>query len=385
MTEPLPPTGVHELPPLSLYVHIPWCVRKCPYCDFNSHESRHIPEPEYVQALLADLALDQPLAQRRPLKSIFFGGGTPSLFSARAIHDILAGIEQQVRFSADCEITLEANPGTTECTDLKGFRAAGVNRLSFGVQSFNDLHLQQLGRIHDSRQALTAIRQARQAGFTNINLDLMHGLPGQSLTDAMADLQQAIELAPEHLSWYQLTIEPNTAFYKRPPTLPPDETLADIQDAGHAHLEQQGFGRYEISAYSQPGREARHNINYWEFGDYLAIGAGAHGKITTPAGRVLRYQKTRRPEAYLAANEPFNAAEHLVDDEQLPVEFMMNALRLVRGVPRFMFSFRTGLPDCTLEKPLARLRDRGLMVAGTERLQTTELGLRFLNDVLAEF
>ncbi len=385
MTETQLLAGERELPPLSLYVHIPWCVRKCPYCDFNSHETRHIPEAEYVQALLADLALDRALAQNRPLSSVFFGGGTPSLFSASAIQDILAGIEQQIGFTAECEITLEANPGTTECTDLEGFRTAGVNRLSFGVQSFNDLHLQRLGRIHDSRQALTAITRARQAGFANINLDLMHGLPGQSLAEALADLQQAIELAPEHLSWYQLTIEPNTVFHKRPPVLPPDETLADIQDAGHERLERQGFRRYEISAYGQPGKEARHNLNYWEFGDYLAIGAGAHGKITRPDGSVIRYQKTRRPDGYLASGEPFTAMEQPVDAEQLPVEFMMNALRLVQGVPRPLFSARTGLPDNTIDRPLTRLRDKGLMVAAAQRLQTTELGLRFLNDVLVEF
>ena len=272
-----------SLPPLSLYVHIPWCVRKCPYCDFNSHAAGpEIPEQAYIQRLIADLQQDQPWAQGRKLTSIFFGGGTPSLFSAAGIGQIVSAAEKIIGFNEDIEITLEANPGTFEQEKFSGFRSAGINRLSIGIQSFNDAHLTKLGRIHSGNQALSAIDTARTAGFENFNLDLMHGLSGQSLAEASADIQQAIDLGAKHISWYQLTIEPNTEFYSRPPQLPEDDILADIQQMGMALLDEHGFGQYEVSAFAQPGQRSEHNINYWQFGDYLGIGAGAHGKITCP-------------------------------------------------------------------------------------------------------
>lgn len=371
--------------PLSLYIHIPWCVRKCPYCDFNSHELTELPEADYVQALCQDLQQDRTLAGGRPLQSIFFGGGTPSLFSAEAIATILQEARAQIGFTENIEITLEANPGATEYTSLPGLRSAGVNRLSFGVQSFNDLHLQRLGRIHSSGQAHLAFSGARQAGFDNINLDLMHGLPGQTLAEALNDLQQAIDLKPEHLSWYQLTIEPNTVFHKQPPVLPEDETLADIQDAGLALLQEAGYRQYEISAFSRPGKRARHNINYWQFGDYLAIGAGAHGKITENDGRILRYHKTRMPTDYLDPAKPFTAGASKIERNALPLEFMMNALRLVDGVPRSLFAQRTGLPDQVMESAVQRLISRGLLADDALCYRPTALGLRFLNDTLQGF
>jgi len=373
------------LPPLSLYVHIPWCVRKCPYCDFNSHEAARIPETEYVAALLQDLDLDLAFVQGRQLHSIFFGGGTPSLFHASSIGAILNAAERRIGFANDVEITLETNPGTAEYDNLAGYKSAGVNRISFGVQSFNDAHLHALGRIHSSGEVLRAYDQARRAGFGNINLDLMHGLPQQTPVQAQADLRQALALSPEHISWYQLTIEPNTVFHSRPPQLPADEVLWDIQEAGQAILEQGGFTQYEISAYSIPGRRARHNLNYWEFGDYLAIGAGAHGKITWADGTIQRYWKTRKPADYLAPDKAFTAGQNAVAREQQVLEFMMNALRLVDGVPQAWFAERTQLPESVLANPKSELIARGLMVDSPVQLQATSLGLRFLNDTLAAF
>ncbi len=373
------------LPPLSLYVHIPWCVRKCPYCDFNSHESREIPEADYVAALLRDLDEDLHLAQGRRLRSVFFGGGTPSLFKAQSIGRVLEAVERHIGFDEGIEITLETNPGTAEYHQLEGYRTAGVNRLSFGVQSFNDQHLQALGRIHDSSEARQAYTAARRAGFNNINLDLMHGLPGQTTNDACSDLQQAINLQPEHISWYQLTIEPNTVFYSRPPALPEDEVLADIQDAGQKLLQDAGYQQYEVSAYSRTTRQSLHNLNYWQFGDYLALGAGAHGKISTPGKGILRYRKTRKPGDYLDPQKPFTAGHDYVEPRQQTLEFMMNALRLVEGVPRQWFAERTEVTDATLERYLPQLVERGLLEAHPHRLQPTSLGLRFLNDTLAVF
>ncbi|MBU2884450.1 radical SAM family heme chaperone HemW [Gilvimarinus agarilyticus] len=381
------------LPPLSLYIHIPWCVRKCPYCDFNSHQSdTTLPERDYVQALAQDLLADAELAQGRKLTSIFFGGGTPSLFSAGAIGQILDHAERTLGFSDDIEITLEANPGTFEQDKFTGFRAAGVNRLSIGIQSFQDEQLQALGRIHDSHSALRAADTARRAGFDNLNLDLMHGLPGQSLSAAMDDLNTALSLEPEHLSWYQLTIEPNTVFYSQPPTLPIEDTLADIQDEGHARLEQAGFKRYEVSAYAR-GARAQHNLNYWQFGDYLGIGAGAHGKITQPnPGHVFRQWKTRQPEAYLSAQQgpgrysnPFVAGREAIDPTALPLEFLLNTLRLNEGCAPELFPARTGLPSQALEPHWQGLVDKGLVHPRHLRIGTTELGMRFLNDVLGAY
>lgn len=378
--------AVSVLPPLSLYVHIPWCVRKCPYCDFNSHAQHGaLPEEEYLAALVADLELDAPAAHGRELTSIFFGGGTPSLLSAAIIERILDTANAYVPFAPGIEITLEANPGTTEQQRFRDFRSAGINRLSLGLQSLDARHLQALGRIHDREQAIAAVQQARRAGFANINLDLMHGLPGQSVGDAAADLQQALALAPEHLSWYQLTIEPNTEFYKRPPVLPEDDTLAAIQERGFELLAAAGFEHYETSAFCQPGRVAKHNANYWTFGDYIGIGAGAHGKLTQPDGSILRTHKTRLPKDYLARGGRCDRGVEPIEPHALPFEFMMNALRLHRGFPRAQFAERTGLPWSTVAGKVDALVRRGLLRESDDVVAPTPLGQRFLNDVLAEF
>jgi oxygen-independent coproporphyrinogen-3 oxidase len=376
-----------NLPPLSLYIHVPWCVRKCPYCDFNSHEAGvTVPEAEYVQALLADMEQDLELVQGREVSTIFIGGGTPSLFSVAAYEEIFSGLRRQLNFSDDIEITLEANPGTAEQEKFKGYRALGINRLSIGVQSFDDKQLKALGRIHGRAEALRAADMARMAGFDNFNLDLMHGLPGQTVEEAVADLQQAIALQPTHISWYQLTIEPNTVFYREPPVLPQDDILWSIQEAGQSCLAFSGYEQYEVSAYAEAGRECRHNRNYWEFGDYLAIGAGAHGKITRADG-VYRYAKTRLPRDYLAAREScrFTATSGFISPEELVFEFMLNALRLRDGVEAVLFERRTGLSLSMIEKQLADLRSRELLVADKSRLKCTPVGFNYLNQVLKEF
>ena len=378
--------AVFSLPPLSLYIHIPWCVRKCPYCDFNSHAANgELPEREYIAALLADLDLDLPAVQGRALQSIFFGGGTPSLFSAHALGEILNGVAARINFARDIEITLEANPGTTEQTRFHGFRSAGINRLSLGVQSLNPAHLKTLGRIHSSEQAIAAVQQARRAGFDNINLDLMHGLPEQSIDNAAEDLRRAIALAPEHLSWYQLTIEPNTEFFKRPPTLPPDDTLAAIQDCGFELLAQAGYAQYEVSAFARDNRRARHNLNYWQFGDYLGIGAGAHGKLTAADGSITRTHKTRLPRDYLSAAGRCDRNPQMLASAELPFEFAMNALRLNDGFDTRLFTERTGKDWSLMAAPVSRLVQRGLLTDTGEHVAPTELGRRFLNDVLGEF
>ncbi|MGH1372286.1 MAG: radical SAM family heme chaperone HemW [Cellvibrionaceae bacterium] len=376
-----------SLPPLSLYLHIPWCVRKCPYCDFNSHKAgNRLPERDYVTAIAQDLQQSLDWVQGRRLESIFIGGGTPSLFSAQAIGELLADAERHIGFSDDIEITMEANPGTFEQDKFTGFRAAGVNRLSIGVQSFSDLHLQQLGRIHGGDDARKAVATARRAGFDNLNLDLMHGLPQQTPIDSEQDLQIALDLAPEHISWYQLTIEPNTEFYSRPPTLPVDDQLADIQDAGEALLSRAGFTHYEVSAYAKDHKRARHNLNYWQYGDYLGLGAGAHGKITLPEEkRILRPQKTRQPEHYLDAQRPFTAAEREIAPDDMALEFMMNALRLVDGVPSLLLAQRSGIELSDIEPVIEQLRQRKLLVDDNKRLATTRLGQRYLNEVLSAF
>ncbi len=383
-----------RLPPLSLYVHIPWCIKKCPYCDFNSHTNKGeaLPENDYVDALLEDLAAEtnSEHLQGRQLVSIFFGGGTPSLFSAAAIARILHGAEQLIGFAPAIEITLEANPGTVEQQKFKGFREAGINRLSIGIQSFNDAHLERLGRIHNGAEALSAIDIARQAGFDNINLDLMHGLPEQTPEQALADLQQAIDLQPEHLSWYQLTIEPNTAFHSQPPLLPLENTLEHIQGRGHALLDSAGFSAYEISAYARPQRQSQHNRNYWQFGDYLGIGAGAHGKITDISGqKIIRSRKTRQPVDYLSRltqGKTYLAEQFSLDEAERPLEFLMNALRLRQGVPIKLFAERTGMPLTTIEAHWQALEAKQLVQPlTTERLSCSSLGLRFLDSILAEF
>jgi oxygen-independent coproporphyrinogen-3 oxidase len=376
-----------SLPPLSLYIHIPWCVRKCPYCDFNSHAApEQLPEDAYVQALLDDLDSELPLIQGRPLQSIFIGGGTPSLFSAQAIGQILQGVAARIPFADDIEITLEANPGTFELARFEGFRNAGVNRLSIGVQSFNAEHLQRLGRIHNPVEALAAARAAVEI-FPRVNLDLMHGLPEQTPAEAMDDLQQALEINPGHLSWYQLTIEPNTEFHARPPSLPLDEALWDIQEQGQALLEKTGYRQYEISAYARPGQQARHNLNYWQFGDYIGIGAGAHGKLSRYEGGQLiieRRHKLRQPKGYFDPALRLAGQEVIAADERA-FEFMLNALRLTDGVRAELFRERTGLSLEHIEPLLQQARQRGLLVEAPSRLAPTLQGRLFLNDLLELF
>ncbi|MFI8609594.1 radical SAM family heme chaperone HemW [Pseudomonas sp. NPDC077649] len=375
-----------ELPPLALYVHIPWCVKKCPYCDFNSHAAGPtLPEEEYVDALLADLDADLGQVHGRPLSSIFFGGGTPSLFSDRALGRLLEGVERRVAFAGDIEITLEANPGTFEQAKFKGYRALGINRLSIGVQSFQEAKLKALGRIHDGNEAVRAADMARAAGFDNFNLDLMHGLPEQNLEDALFDLRTAIAQAPTHLSWYQLTMEPNTLFWSQPPVLPEDDLLWDIQEAGQALLAAEGYAQYEVSAYAQPGKQARHNLNYWTFGDFLGIGAGAHAKLSDPHGRILRTWKTRLPKDYLDAAKAFQAGERLLGADELPFEFLMNVLRLTDGVPASLFTERTGLPLASLDAARTEAQARKLLRTEPKRLCATAEGQLFLNDLLQHF
>lgn len=378
--------GSFLLPPLALYIHIPWCVRKCPYCDFNSHAAGPtLPEEEYVDALLADLDSDLHHANGRPLTSIFFGGGTPSLFSDRALGRLLEGVERRIAFAPDIEITLEANPGTFEQAKFKGYRSLGINRLSIGVQSFQEAKLKALGRIHNGDEAIRAADMARAAGFDNFNLDLMHGLPEQSIEDALFDLRTAIAQAPTHLSWYQLTMEPNTVFWSQPPELPEDDLLWDIQEAGQALLAAEGYAQYEVSAYAQPGRQARHNLNYWTFGDFLGIGAGAHAKLSTPDGRILRTWKTRLPKDYLDPSKAYQAGERRLDADELPFEFLMNVLRLTDGVPAELFSQRTGLSLAQLDAARREAERLGLLQADATRLVATAKGQLFLNDLLQLF
>lgn len=382
-----PPNQVlAQLPPLALYIHIPWCVRKCPYCDFNSHAASPVlPEEEYVDALLADLDQDLAAVYGRPLSSIFFGGGTPSLFSAAALGRLLAGVEQRIPFTADIEITLEANPGTFEQDKFVAYRKLGINRLSIGIQSFQPNKLEALGRIHTGDEALRSAEMARRAGFDNFNLDLMHGLPDQSLEEALDDLRQAIALAPTHLSWYQLTLEPNTVFWNQPPELPEDDILWDIQEAGQALLAEHGFSQYEVSAYARPGKAARHNLNYWSFGDFIGIGAGAHGKLSHPDGRIVRTWKTRLPKDYLNPAKQFKAGEKTLTADELPFEFLMNALRLTPGVDAELFAQRTGLPLQTLAAARAEAEQKGLLQVEPTRLVATARGQLFLNDLLQYF
>ncbi|WP_339100924.1 radical SAM family heme chaperone HemW [Pseudomonas atacamensis] len=381
-----PRTPLPTLPPLALYIHIPWCVRKCPYCDFNSHTASPVlPEQEYVDALLADLDQDLHAVYGRELTSIFFGGGTPSLFSAEALGRLLKGVEQRVRFAADIEITLEANPGTFEQEKFVAYRKLGINRLSIGIQSFQQEKLEALGRIHNGDEAVRAAGMARQAGFDNFNLDLMHGLPDQSLDDALSDLRQAIALKPTHISWYQLTLEPNTVFWNQPPVLPEDDTLWDIQEAGQALLAEHGYAQYEVSAYAQAGRPARHNLNYWSFGDFIGIGAGAHGKLSHPDGRIVRTWKTRLPKDYLNPAKSFQAGEKSLSNDEMPFEFLMNALRLTAGVESRLYPERTGLSLETLAEGRREAEQSGLLQVEPSRLAATERGQLFLNDLLQQF
>lgn len=374
--------------PLSLYIHMPWCVRKCPYCDFNSHA---VPdgklsldlEQEYLHALVEDFKTQLDFAHGRQIHSVFIGGGTPSLISAQGYQWLFSQLKALLPFEEGCEITLEANPGTVEHDPFAGYLAAGINRLSIGVQSFNTEHLKKLGRIHSNEDAISAIAHAKEAGFERINVDLMHGLPEQTLEQALNDLKLAVENGATHISWYQLTIEPNTVFFRTQPILPVDEVLEDIQEQGEAYLKAQGFINYEVSAWRKELPSA-HNLNYWQFGDYLSIGAGAHGKVTQADG-IYRFQKTRLPKDYLAKVP----AEHLqfkrIEAEDMPFEFMMNALRLNNGVAAKLYAERTGLSLDGLNALLTSLRQRKLMVEDPERLACTEQGHVFLNSVLEEF
>ena len=383
------PASLAQAPPLALYIHLPWCVRKCPYCDFNSHRApARIPEDDYVAALLRDLEQDLPLAGERPLQSVFFGGGTPSLFSPAAIARLLRACGERLVFAPDLEITLEANPGTVEQARFQGFREAGVNRLSLGIQSLDDAKLRALGRIHGRAEALAAVAAARAAGFSNLNLDMMVGLPGQTPEQALRDIDELIALAPEHISYYQLTLEPDTVFARHPPPLPADDGVWAMQLAARRRLARAGYRRYEVSAYARPGRQCRHNRNYWTFGDYLGIGAGAHGKLSDPAsGRVLRRWKPKQPRVYLQhAGTPAGiAGENALAPADRLFEFMLNALRLSEGVPVDLFSQRTGLDVAALAPARGEAVAAGLLHPDPERLLPTARGRRFLNDLVGMF
>ena len=374
------------LPPLALYVHIPWCLKKCPYCDFNSHERRgEIPQARYVDALLADLELALPGIWGRRVHTVFFGGGTPSLFAPEAIDRILAGVRSRVPLAPDAEITLEANPGTFERARFAGFRAAGINRLSVGVQSFEPKFLHALGRVHDADEARAAAAAAIEI-FGNVNLDLMYALPGQTPADAQSDLAQVLRFSPPHLSFYHLTIEPNTLFHRYPPSLPDDETAADIEDAIAATLGAAGYLHYETSAYARPGHECRHNLNYWRFGDYLGIGAGAHSKLSFPE-RVVRQVRHKQPQQYMEEVERGSplAEDRTVERGEIGFEFMLNALRLTDGVPVALFAERTGFALTLVQKGLDQAERRGLIERDHQRMRPTPLGQRFLNDLQAIF
>jgi len=374
------------LPPLALYVHVPWCVRKCPYCDFNSHEARgDIPEAAYIESLIADLDQALPLVWGRRVYTVFFGGGTPSLLSAAALDTLLSAVRARVPLAVDAEITLEANPGTFEAAKFAAFRAAGVNRLSIGVQSFNAKHLGTLGRIHDDLQAARAIEIAREH-FDNFNLDLMYALPGQTLSEAKADLARALAYEPSHLSLYHLTIEPNTYFHRHPPVVPDDDAAAEMQEAVEHTLEAAGFDHYETSAYARPGMRSRHNLNYWTFGDYLGIGAGAHSKLSFP-DRIVRQARYRQPREYMERAGAGSAVhtDEPVAPREIPFEFMMNALRLTDGFELALFEERAGVPLVSALRGLDEAERRGLIVRDHERVAPTELGRRFLNDLLQIF
>ena len=377
-------------PPLALYIHIPWCVKKCPYCDFNSHGQKgDLPVAEYIAALTRDLEQDLPLVWGRTISSVFFGGGTPSLFSGNAIGDILAMASSRLRFAPNCEITLECNPGTVEHDRFENYLSAGVNRLSFGVQSFDDGCLERLGRIHDAERARGAVKAAKDAGFDNINLDLMYALPEQTLAMAMHDVQQAIALNPQHLSHYQLTLEPNTLFAAKPPAgIPEMDDAWDMQEQCIALMAEHGYSQYEVSAYAKPGKRCQHNLNYWQYGDYLGIGAGAHGKISSGAdGRILRRWKPKHPETYIAnaGSAAGIGGDEWVAPENRPFDYMLNALRLVDGFSLNDFEYRTGLSRADIAAELNTAIDQQWLSQDGDWVKPTELGMRFANDVMALF
>ena len=379
-----------EQRPLSLYIHIPWCLRKCPYCDFNSHAvTSELPEGEYVSALCQDLETDIGLLELSDFSgfhSVFIGGGTPSLFSASAYEQLLDHIQKKVGIERGAEITLEVNPGAAEAEKFRGYRMAGINRLSIGIQSFHEDYLATLGRVHSGQDAEKAIELCLTAGFDNFNLDLMHGLPGQSIEDVLEDLKKALSLGPTHLSWYQLTIEPNTEFYAWPPTLPEDDLLIEMQDSGIELINEAGFQRYEVSAYSKPGYQSQHNLNYWLFGDYLGIGAGAHGKISDPdAGLIKRTRKKRQPEHYLASGLSRLAEVSPVPPEDRTIEFLLNSLRLVEGFCIDEYEARTGLGFSHIAKQVESLCDQGLLTKKEDIVRATTRGFSVLNSLISEF
>ncbi|HLQ85924.1 MAG TPA: radical SAM family heme chaperone HemW [Salinisphaeraceae bacterium] len=373
--------------PLALYVHLPWCVRKCPYCDFNSHRLLgDMPEQDYVDALLADLAIAIPANESRPLASIFFGGGTPSLFSPRAIGRILEAVAARIALADDCEITLEANPGAAEHGQFRGYRSAGVTRISLGVQSLDDAALRQLGRVHDARAALAAIDAVQVAGFERMNCDLMFGLPGQTPATAAADVASILARAPGHISYYQLTLEPGTPFYHRPPPRPDDDTIVDIFEASAATLAANGYQQYEVSAWARPGAACRHNRNYWTFGDYLAIGAGAHGKLTGADGSIRRSTRQRWPRAYMqlaGSSAVITETRELTPDERR-FEFLLNGLRLKNGITRRQYETRTGLSWAALQQHLAPASDDGLVLIDADNLRASERGWYYLDSILTQ-
>ncbi|MEE9343265.1 MAG: radical SAM family heme chaperone HemW [Gammaproteobacteria bacterium] len=376
------------LPPLTLYIHIPWCVKKCPYCDFNSHVAgKKIPEERYIDVLLADIESELAGVWGRTVESIFIGGGTPSLFSAPAIDRLLSGLRTRLPLKPGLEITLEANPGAIDQERFDGFRKSGINRLSIGVQSFQNTKLQALGRIHNSTDALFAMKTARAAGFDNINLDLMFGLPDQTTEDALQDLEQAMALNPAHISWYQLTLEPNTLFYQQRPILPDQDTLWDMQISGQNQLARQGYEQYEVSAYAKKSQRCHHNENYWEFGDYIGIGAGAHGKISDAASQsVRRTIKQRHPTKYLEANqEQRTSSSRLVSSQELVFEYALNRFRLTDPIQPDEFSMATGLPDTDFQSSLQTAIDMGFLTDEKDGIVTTRHGHRFLDDLVAVF
>ncbi|WP_140919841.1 radical SAM family heme chaperone HemW [Limnobaculum xujianqingii] len=371
-------------PPLSLYIHIPWCVQKCPYCDFNSHALKgDIPDMDYVEHLLIDLDNDLPLTGGRPVSTIFIGGGTPSLLGAEAMQRLLDGVRSRLTLEDNAEITMEANPGTVEADRFRAYQQAGVNRISIGVQSFSQPKLERLGRIHGPEEAKRAAHLAQGLGLRSFNLDLMHGLPDQSLEEALDDLRQAIELDPPHLSWYQLTIEPNTLFGSRPPVLPDDDALWDIYQRGHELLSAAGYQQYETSAYAKPGYQCQHNLNYWRFGDYLGIGCGAHGKLSFSDGRIIRTVKTRHPRGYM--NGKYLDKQYNVEADERPFEFFMNRFRLLEAAPRADFSRLTGLNESVIRQNLDSALKMGYLTETSEYWQVTEKGKLFLNSLLELF
>lgn len=374
--------------PLSLYVHLPWCLHKCPYCDFNSYRAAGaVPEHRYVDALLRDLDAEADLVAGRPIESVFIGGGTPSLFAGSAIARLLEGVRARVDVADDAEITLEANPGASDAARFAAYRRAGVTRLSIGVQSFRTTQLRALGRVHDEHDAERAVRAAHAAGFDNVNVDLMYGLPGDSVAGAIGDVERAVALEPSHVSWYQLTLEPHTAFHRRPPPLPPEDVLLEIETRCRALLASAGYERYEVSAYARSGYRCRHNLNYWRFGDYIGIGAGAHGKLTAPDGAVVRRAKTRNPRTYMevAGTDAAVRIERITAPSDIVLEFMMNALRLADGVAVDEFEASTGQRVGSIEAPLAAAIDRGWIERDGSRIRPTPRGYALLNEVLALF